>query len=191
MKKVSGLIKTFFALILVFVISGCSGFTEYRFWHVYSMTEPARSSSKTFEDKNISVRFWLDEKKVHFQLKNRSDGPISINWAKASFINADGSAHPLANSSSVFTDKRNNPEPSELKPGEKIVDFIVPVDNVEKLEEWTWYVYPMFNQKDDRAYENRGKTIGVDLPIQANNRWKTYAFRFQVTNVIPSLQHVN
>lgn len=155
------------------------------------MTEPVASSSKVFKDDNISVRFWLDEKKIHFQLKNLTDGPININWAKASFINIDGASHPLANSSSIFTDKRNDPDPSELGAGEVVTDFIAPVDNVKKLEEWTWYVYPMFNLKDERAYENRGKTLGVNLPIQANEKWKVYAFRFKVTSVIPSLQHAH
>jgi hypothetical protein len=86
----------------------------------------------------------------------------------------------------MFTNARFNPPKSIIEAGAKIVDSVVPAKNVQKLEEFTWYVNPLLNQFDKDAYLNKGKTMGVDLPVYANGAWETYSFRFRIINVAPS-----
>lgn len=181
----------FVFVTILFFMGACAEFLPYRYQNVYRMTGPTVSSEKYFADENIEALFWIDAKKIHFQIKNRTDEDITIDWGKAAFINVDQLRHKLANKDSIFSTKQTNPDPTTLAPGASLVDFVAPIANVKKLEEWTWYVYPLFNLMDKDALKNRGNEIGIDLPIKIKGEWKTYMFRFVVSNVIPSLQRAN
>ncbi len=184
----------YLALAVIAVMTGlsaCSSFTDYRYWNIYTMTEPAGSHDKSFKDEKISIRFWLNEKKIFFKMKNLAATPVTINWEQAAFINVDGKKYSVANGNSIFTSRQKSPPPTVLEPGEEIIDFVSPIKNVEKLEEWTWYIYPLFNLVDDKALKNKGQKIGVDLPMQYGEKSVTYAFRFKVANVVPYLEHSN
>lgn len=168
--------------------SSCADVSGYRYRNVYTMVEPVVSSDKTFSDDSLEVDFYVDEKKIHITARNKTSDPLTIDWGKASFVNVDGVKHSVTNSHSIFTAGKDDPEPVVVKPGASVSDYVAPVKNVEKLEEWTWYVYPLFNLKDDGALENRGKLIGLDVPVKAKGEWRTYSFRFEVSHVAPSEQ---
>lgn len=168
--------------------SSCADLSVYRYRNVYTMVEPVVSSDKTFADDVIEINFFVDEKKVSFTALNKSPDPVTVDWGKASFVNVDGLKHSVANSRAIFTAGKDDPEPMVLQPGVSVSDYVAPVKNVEKLEEWTWYVYPLFNLKDDGAKDNKGKTIGLDVPVKAKGEWRTYSFRFEVSHVAPAGQ---
>ena len=168
--------------------SSCADVSVYRYRNVYTMVEPAVSSDKTFADDIIEMNFFVDEKKIHFTARNKTSDPVTLDWGKASFVNVDGLKHSVTNARVIFTPGKDDPEPVVIKPGASMSDYVAPVKNVEKLEEWTWYVYPLFNLKDDSALGNRGKIIGLDLPVKAKGEWRTYSFRFEVSHVAPSAQ---
>jgi len=171
-------------------LGACADISPYRYTNVYEMTQPAASSEKSFSDGSIKVRFWIDAKKIHFYLTNLTGEPITIDWNSASYIHIDGQKYPVADIRSAFTDRRNNPDPVIVKPGETVREFAAPVKNVEKLEQWTWYVYPLFNLFDEKAYDNKGKIFGLDLPIKTRGGWVRYKFRFQISNVVPRASQV-
>ncbi len=175
------------AVVVMFIFPACSGISTYRYINIYSIVSPKESAEKVYQDRVINVRFWIDEKKVHFELENLSDEQIIIHWNKAAYVNVDEKKYSLSNSEYVFTKDRFNPPSKAVPAGESIIDYVVPVNNVEKLEEWTWYIYPLFNLSDKRAIDNRGKVIGVDLPVEYAGEIRTYTFRFKVTNVTPHL----
>lgn len=184
------MMKPAFVLLLLASLAGCADFAPYRSWNQYAMVEPAASSSKVFEDDLLSVRFWMDYKRIRFELTNESDVPISLEWGKAAYIHIDGRRHAVADERSIFTDKQLDPAPTVVAPGETIRDWVTPVRNVEKLEEWTWYVYPLFDQETPMAFENRGKTFGIDLPVVAGEKTRSYGFRFVIVNVQPTVEQL-
>ncbi len=177
---------TLIVVMLSFSVGSCSGLSSYKYTNIYSMTSPHDSTSKEYGDKKIVIKFWIDEKRLNFIMKNLTDEPIIIDWAKAEYIHVDSKRHSVSNHDSMFTNARFNPPKSIIEAGAKIVDSVVPAKNVQKLEEFTWYVNPLLNQFDKDAYLNKGKTMGVDLPVYANGAWETYSFRFRIINVAPS-----
>jgi hypothetical protein len=174
--------------VAAMAVASCADVSVYRYRNVYTLVEPVVSSDKTFSDDVIDINFFLDEKKVRFTARNKSSESVTMDWGKASFVNFDGVKHSVSNSRYVFTSGKEDPEPMVINPGVTVTDFVAPVKNVEKLEEWTWYVYPLFNLKDDGARANKGKTIGLDVPVKAKGEWRTYSFRFEVSHVAPADQ---
>lgn len=175
------------AVVAMFV-SSCADVSVYRYRNVYTMVEPTVSSDKTFSDDVIEMSFFVDEKKIHFTARNKTADPVTLDWGKASFVNVDGVKHSVANARAIFTAGKDDPEPVIIPPGASMSDYVAPVKNVEKLEEWTWYVYPLFNLKDDGALDNRGRLIGLDVPVKAKGEWRAYSFRFEVSHVAPAEQ---
>lgn len=169
-------------------LSSCADVSVYRYRNVYTMVKPVVSSEKTFADDVIEMNFYVDEKKIHFTARNKTSDPVTMDWGKASFVNVDGLKHSVASSRAIFTAGVDDPEPVVINPGASVNDYVAPVKNVEKLEDWTWYVYPLFNLKDDGAMDNRGKMIGLDVPVKAKGEWRTYSFRFEVSHVAPAAQ---
>ncbi|MBI4666388.1 MAG: hypothetical protein HY751_08270 [Nitrospinae bacterium] len=168
--------------------ASCADISAYRYQNVYTMTAPKPSSDRSFMDDAMEINFWIDEKKIHFEVRNLTDKPLVFDWGRAVFVNVDGVKHSLADNKSLFSSRGQDPTPTTVEPGKTMISFMAPVKNVEKLEEWTWYVYPLFNLKDEEAYDNKGKTLGVDLPVKVKDEWRAYAFRFQVTHVAPAVQ---
>jgi hypothetical protein len=173
------------AAALVAATAGCADVSPYRYWQQYDMVAPTVSANKEFSDELIDIRFWMGKKRIHFELVNKSGAPLKLSWDRAVYHHIDGGSHALADARSIFTRDNVAPPPTEVAPGGTIRDYVAPVKNVENLEEWTWYVYPLFDQVSERAYRNRGKTFGLDLPVTAGEVTRTYAFRFRVVTVQP------
>jgi len=64
-------------------------------------------------------------------------------------------------------------------------NVIVPLESVEPLETWTWYVKPFYNMEDDTALLNLKKTFQINLPVKVGDERRQYTFQFMVTNVVP------
>ncbi|MDH5637292.1 MAG: hypothetical protein OEZ04_02255 [Nitrospinota bacterium] len=181
----------FLAVLMIASLSaGCADLSPYRYTQTYTMIEPANSAAKTYDDGKVKVRFHINEKRIFLKLVNLTKAPLSINWDEASYVSLDGARHKVAGVDSIFSPDRSKPAATQIPPGGATDDFAAPVKNVKKLEQWTWYLSPLFNLKDDNAIENRGKIFGLDLPIQVEGMWKVYSFRFKILNVIPIHQPV-
>lgn len=175
-------------LVFAALGAGCAELSGYRYWNSYSMTAPAVSPNKTYADDLINVRFWFDEKKIHFTLINLTDGPMVIDWKKGAYRGLDGNEEPVANSATLFSEKRLLAEPTVIKSGEAITDFVAPLSNVENLEEWTYSLSPLFDMTSDAALGNKGKTFGIDMPVKVGDTTKTYAFMFKISLVQPFIR---
>ena len=182
-----------FAALMVMaapMAAGCADLSPYRYTQTYAMIEPANSPARAFDDGKVNIRFHINEKRIFIKLKNLTGSPLSINWEEASYVSLDGARHRVAGLDSIFSQNRSNPPATTIPAGGEIDDFAAPVKNVEKLEQWTWYISPLFHLKDENAEENKGKIFGLDLPIQVEGMWKVYSFRFRILNVIPIHQPV-
>ena len=115
---------------LAMVSPSCADFLPYRYQNVYSMTLPQTSGQKSFVDNRINIRFWIDDKRIHFVLKNLADDELTISWRDAMYIHTDGVKHKLANQSSIFTASRRDPDPTIVKTGDKLIDYVVPMEDI-------------------------------------------------------------
>lgn len=184
------LLTCFMAVAALVAGSACSGVSPYKYWNIYTMTEPDSSSEKLYTDGKIKIRFWMGEKRIHFRFSNLTNQPVTIDWRKAVYIHIDGKKHSVANIDSLFSDRKDDPPPSLIAPGKTVDDFLAPSKNVEKLEEWTWYAYPLFNLFDEKAYASKGKKFGVDIPVKTEGKWHTYKFRFKISDVVPGVRRI-
>lgn len=173
------------AAALLASVAGCSGFTAYRYKQYYAMIQPIVSYDKSYEDSRVSFQFDITEKKIWVDIANLSGEPVSIDWPNVYLVDAEGISRHIVNDQVIFTKDISRMKPTTIAPGATERNLIVPVDSVEELEQWTWYIKPFYTQTDDTAPLNLKKVFRVVIPVQAGNERRRYSFQFMVTDVIP------
>ncbi|GMT42437.1 MAG: hypothetical protein IEMM0002_0848 [bacterium] len=184
-----------FVVVLAPLALSCADLSAYRYRQMYAMVNPHENHDRTFQDENLAFRFEIREKKIEVFITNKSGSEIKLDWPDVKYIDASGSKHGVANSQTLFTKNVDRTRPTILKPGRTEENVIVPLKNIEKLEQWTWSIKPFFNQEDEEALSNKGSLFSVIIPVELagdeaeGKISKLYSFRFKVTNVIPYRNH--
>lgn len=173
------------AVALAAALAGCSGTTAYRYKQYYAMIQPIVSYDKSYEDSRISFQFEITEKKIFVDIANTGGEPVTVDWPNVYLVDAEGISRHIVNDQVIFSKEASRMKPTTIAPGATERNLIVPSDSVEELEQWTWYVKPLYTQTDDSAPLNLKKVFRVVIPVQAGNERRRYSFQFMVTDVIP------
>lgn len=177
----------------LFTIS-CAERSPYKYHNIYTLVEPEvikngikqpPSYDKEFEDDRILIKFTFKEKKIYFRLKNKTDKQLKILWDRLSFVDSNGASQRITGFKNIFTDKMDKQPVQEIQAKTEINDLIVPIDNIELMEEWTWYVRPLFNQTDEQAITNMGKIFSISMPIEIDGDIVDYNYKFRIDHVVP------
>lgn len=167
------------------IVSSCTGLNSYRYRLMYALVSPVENYDRFYEDNNVAFRFEVEEKKIHLFVTNKSERDIRLDWPEVRFIGPDGQEHKVANLDTVFTKNTGRIKPTEVPAGMTEENLIVPLDNMDNIEQWTWTLKPFFNQIDDRALLNKNKTFSIIFPVELDeNNKRSYRFDFKVTNVV-------
>ena len=189
--------KLFLVWLLTSVLCllvGCAERSPYKYYNIYTLVEPEvikngikqpPSYDKEFEDERILIKFTFKEKKIYFRLKNKTDNQLKILWDRLSFADTNGALQRVTGFKNIFTDKMGKQPVQEIQAKTEINDLIVPTDNIELIEEWTWYVRPLFNQTDEEAIANRGKIFSISMPIEIAGDTVDYNYKFRIDHVVP------
>ncbi len=149
------------------------------------LTKPIESESLTMEDANIAIGFGLTNTSVGVALQNKTDGPIKIDWNQVSFIDPQGTSHNVTHEGVKYTDANSSKPPSVVPPTAKVVDSIVPADNVYftsgQYGGWgTHYILP----RAPLGASLKGKSFSVYMPLEINGTSKNYLFTFRIADVL-------
>lgn len=149
------------------------------------LTKPAESPSLSAEDANITIAFSLTNTSVGLALQNKTDGPIKIDWNQVSFIDPEGTSHNVTHEGVKYTDANSTKPPTVVPPTARVVDSIVPADNVYytsgRYGGWsTRYILP----RAPSGASMRGKSFSVYLPLEINGSGKNYLFTFKIEDVL-------
>jgi hypothetical protein len=167
------------------IASSCAGLSAYNYRQFYVMVSPVKNYDGVYEDNTTLFQFDITEKKVNVLITNKGKEPMEVQWAKAQFIDQQGAKHEVANIQTLLSREQSKIMSTDIPSGTTETNVIVPADNQEELEQWTWYIKPFFGQTDESAKKNVGKSFVVVLPIKVGNEEREYSFQFMVTAVVP------
>lgn len=149
----------------------------------YGETEVIFDEGKTkysYCDNVINIVISADSKQFYFVLKNVSDNSIKLIWNEASFVNLNGSSCRVMHDGIKYKDRNGDQPSSVIIKGAKLLDIIIPNDNVEFLDlSWLglkseWVINDMFSSKDANGH------ISIMLPIQIKDTINEYIFVFSI-----------
>ena len=154
----------------------------YRFR--FSQTMPG-SDRFVFQDRELSFHFRPAPDALHFQVENRQNRPVWIDWSRSVFYPPTGGDDRVAHRDTRWTDRNRDPVDTQVPGLQTHSDYVLPLDllvdpgaRAEQLH------LPLFYE-DARALQYSGRDFGVDLVFRIEDRQVTYPFRFRVESVIP------
>ena len=166
-------------------VSAAPGSADAKFAYRFHQTLPG-SDHFTFFDRDLSFYFRPAPDALHFQIENKQDRVVWIDWDRTRVLSPDGAMSKAAHASTTFQDRFNNTQtPFQLRGLQRYSDYVLPMDYLIDPGTSTQQVHrPMFPE-DETAPNYSGREFGVDLATRVDNQPRTYSFRFKVVSVLP------
>jgi len=197
----------FFSLLVILAtLFSCSRVLSVYNWR-FSLEKPepsetAKLSPETlsYSDDSIDITFVLggvtemvqddiigiyaskDVEQIAFDIQNKTDRGIKINWDDISIIYPDGTTSRVIHSGVKLIDKSNPQALTIVPPNARVNDILAPTDKITSTSAG-WQTAPLFGG-NDRLFWN-DKEFGVFFPLEIKGEKKEYTFKFKI-NVLKS-----
>ena len=153
---------------------------RYRF----KMIDPA-SDRFTFQDRDLSFYFRPTPGAIHFQVENRTDKPITIDWDKSEFISPYGKRGGVAHQPSTWANRYTAQAPTLLSGLQRYSDYMFPKDNLVDPAGSTEQLHRPVVPEDLDAPQMNDAESGLNLWFVVDGQGRTYTFIFKVFSVLP------
>lgn len=202
-----------FVVLVAFLMSACGGVKSVVSYSVglVSVESPANAKKQygetkvvnledqgvnkyQYEDDFIKITWFVDSKRFNFNLENKSNHSIKINWDDISLVDVNGKACRVMHSG-VKYNERNNSQPATTVPrGATLSDMLVPTENVIFVSsplimgsagwgEATLLPTVFAKSEVQQAQAFVGKKMTILMPIIIENVPNEYTFTFNIDAV--------
>lgn len=158
----------------------------------FRLAKPGPSVGCSWEDSILKIVFDPTTKGIGFDLKNKTEAPIKLDWNNVSFVDFEGDAHRVIHADIRYIERDRTHPPTIIPPSVKISDLVYPADLIywsSITESWTkidlWPIERTITGFDAAAQRPsveaelkalEKKTISVFLPLEINGIKKYYNF---------------
>jgi len=153
---------------------------RYRF----RQTDPA-SDRFTFQDRDLSFYFKPTPDALHFQVENRQNRPVWIDWERSTFLDPFGKTGKIAHASTQWRDRFGVQAPTQIVGLQVYGDYLLPLDYLVDPAGSDQQLHRPLFPEDSGAAQYDDRTFGVDLVFRVEGSPRTYPFRFKVSAVLP------
>lgn len=181
MKKLISSLTILTVSIIIIQFYGCAAMMGYVETVNYKakINKPVVSPTSVFEDSSIAITLMVSNKGVAFNLKNKTDKTLKLNWDEAALILNNKSTRVMHQGVRYIERDRSQP-PSIIPAGSELSDQYSSVDHVYFVsgQYGGWRETSMI---DDKNY--KGALIGFYLPLKAGDTSLEYAFELELLSV--------
>ncbi|MBI1798279.1 MAG: hypothetical protein HYR73_01165 [Candidatus Eisenbacteria bacterium] len=156
-----------------------------KFRYRFRQTLPA-SDRFTFYDRELSFYFRPAPDALHFQIENKQDRAVWIDWDRSQVLAPDGSTSRAAHATTTYRNRFNTQAPVQLRGLQRYSDYVLPMDYLQDPGGSEDQIHRPLLPEDDAAPNFNGREFGVDLVVRIDNQPRTYSFRFKVVGVLPN-----
>lgn len=196
-------------LLVLLLLSSCGALTSYMATYsvgLSSVESPADAklqfgetkvvsfkdgdlSKYRYEDDYIDIVWYVGLTQLNFELKNKSNHTIKINWDDVSFVDINGQTGRVMHSGVKYVDRNNSQPATTIPKNAKISDLIMPTENVYFVSGsyggWREKnLIPSFYKTQEalnsEASNYVGKKMIVLMPILIENVQNDYTFEFSI-----------
>lgn len=148
-------------------------------------------SKYRYEDDYIDIVWYVASDRFNFDLKNKTNHTLRINWDDISYVNYAGQVKRVIHSGIIET---SSIQPATNIPkGTNLVDVLVPDENIEESSWWGNHLIPsVYKTPEEFNSENGaasyvGKTLKIMMPIMIQNVQNDYTFTFKIDELLNSV----
>ncbi|NOT33333.1 MAG: hypothetical protein HOP12_04090 [Candidatus Eisenbacteria bacterium] len=157
---------------------------DNRYLFRFKQTLPA-SSQFNFQDRELSFFFRPTLEAVHFQVENRLNRPVVIDWERSAFLRATGGPDKIAHATTRWDDRFRSQTTTQIGGLQRYSDYVFPISSLVDPGGRDIQLHRVLFPEDEQAVQFVDREFGFDLAVEIDGRPVTYAFRFRVASVIP------
>lgn len=153
--------------------------------YVYRFKQTDPSSDRfTFQDRDLSFYFRPSPTALFFQVENRQDRPVWIEWDRSAFIDSYGTSKKIATADTRWPQRFSAVAPVQIAGLQRYSNYMFPIDLLVDSGSGDQLHRPLFPE-DRTAPQYADREFGVNLIFRVNDRLTPYGFRFKVQSVLP------
>ena len=150
----------------------------------FRQTNPA-SDRFTFYDRDLSFYFRPAPDALHFQIENKQDHSVWIDWERTRMLTPDGATSDVAHGTTQYRERFSVQSPTQIRGLQRFSDYVLPMDYLLDPGNSTDQLHRPLFPEDSSAPNYSGREFGVDFAMRVGEDTRTYSFRFKVVSVLP------
>lgn len=159
------------------------------------------AASKSYSDSIIYAIWYITRDGFEFNLNNKTDHPMVLDWNGVSYIDENGFSSRVIHNDIRYIDRNDFQQPSIIPPGASIRDIIIPTNNVfyshyhnseynHGYHAGGWRTADLFPYYTKDIYERNiwldkylGKNISIYMPVSVDGELYNYKFTFTINEI--------
>lgn len=143
----------------------------------------------SYTDSLIDIVWYVSSTQFNFELKNKTNHTIKINWDDISYVDCNGRASRVIHQGILLADRNNAQAPLSIPRGALIKDLLLPVDNIIFVGGWQYKTlipsyYKSEKQKKENATSYLNRNLMIMMPIIIEGVKNDYSFIFNIDKVL-------
>lgn len=137
----------------------------------------------TYEDDQIKITWTLGKSFYHFNLLNKTNYTIQLNWDNVSFVSAEGEVFRMLHSGNDFKDYTIKQIPTNIPKGAFYKDYLLPVNSFGEKKGVLYYDILDSIKNANDVLRQKGTNTTITLPIIIQEVPNEYSFSFVINDV--------
>ena len=165
-------------------VGALPGSADALYTYRFRQIDPA-SDRFTFQDRDLNFYFKPSPDAIHFQIENRQNRPVMIEWDRSSITDPWGRTELMAHASTKYTDRFTTPTDTTIPGLQRYGDYVFPMSYlVDPGSSGDQLHRPLFPEGSSAPqYSDKQVTVALSLRMEGESR--PYSFTFRVESVTP------
>jgi hypothetical protein len=165
-------------------VGSVPGSSQSMYVYRFRQTDPS-SDRFTFQDRDLSFYFRPSPEALYFQVENRQDRPVWIEWDRSTFMDPFGRTGRIANAETRWEQRLGTQASTQIGGLQRYSAYVFPVDYLLDPAGSDQQLHRPLFPEDKSAPQYADREIAVTLVFRLEDRMTPYSFRFRVASVIP------
>jgi hypothetical protein len=123
---------------------------------------------------------------IYFQIQNRQNRPVTIDWEQSQFLAANGQFGKLAHSTTTWDERFSYQAPTTINGLQTYGDYVFANNSLVDPAGSGQQLHRAMLPEDQQAMQFTNRVFGMDLVMIVEGKPRTYVVRFKIDSVTPN-----
>lgn len=167
-----------------YAVGSIPGSPDAKYYYRFRMSDPPGEGFK-FQDRELSFYFRPTPFALHFQVENRTDRLLWIDWDRCEFLSPLGVRGKVAHEGTQWAQRFTPQAATQLPPLQRYADYTFPMDYLVDPGGSPDQIHRKLLSEGEAAIHLLNREFGVDLVFKLEEQARTYRFRFVAVTAVP------